>query len=310
MRMRSLSKLSFSGYSGGIACLESKFFTFQTRGWNFLTLRQAMPDDAYRNLVSDTVRFIKEHFAPQKVMLTSPENGAFFEKSAPLPPSPPPHSAPVIDFPPLSTGRKALNTASPALKPTPPPNKPPPDLHKIEKNRGEAPKERAPVQAPNEEWGRLLQRLAPHLALSDEIPPDAGAQKRANQWKEKAQAAPVAILSFGEKGQERVFLDSLASAIAQKLAPSAVIDAARLEREQNWEIFLEIDILKLILAPADFQKRPQLMRHYKEFPSTSQLYLGKVPLLVLSPVSAYLNNPSLKRTLWETLCQLLTPPSS
>jgi hypothetical protein len=257
-----------------------------------------MSQDAHQSLIADTVRFIKENFAPHEVLLSSSANCLFFKESRPapvqakvqpkvqpemqvpkpLPVPPPPKKSPVIVAPPPEVAKKSVVLEKPA----------------------------PPVQATNDEWKQLLGRLAPHLALSDQIPDDKTAQKLAGGWKTHTQVAPVVLLSFGEKGEERAFLDNLAKAIEQKLKPAKVVDAKQLEQEKTWDLFLESDLLKWILAPADFRKWPQLMQHYREIPAKSECYLEKVPLLVLSPFADYFKNPALKKDLWQTLCSSLS----
>lgn len=226
----------------------------------------------YRQLVSDTLAYIKQEY-----------------------PNPPP-SRPAPQ-------KKAEPPKE--VKVQPPVPKPP--IPKIEVEAKPRPQVQPPAE-PMEELRRLIQKTAPTLPLHREIPSDELAQQVANRWKQAAHLSEVMVLSFGENGQSLAFLQNLARAIDIDLRPAELIDTVKMDKEKKWEPFFESESLKWIIAPSrSIGKSSELVRFYRENPATQERFLGNIPIFFLSPFQDYFKNPALKRSLWNTLCQMLKP---
>lgn len=151
---------------------------------------------------------------------------------------------------------------------------------------------------------KTLQRIAPSVRLVDSIPDDTEAKKIANAWKEKLPDAEVVLLACDLGADTLEFLKTLAKAIDQNLAKTKILLAERYEKEKRWSLFLEKNLLRLIILSDGFQRFPELMHHYKAIPANAQFFLGKIPLLPLSPSSTY-RSLEHKASLWKSLCQML-----
>jgi hypothetical protein len=149
-----------------------------------------------------------------------------------------------------------------------------------------------------------LQRIAPNLKLIDQIPSDKQAKLIANGWKEKILNAEVILLVCDSSANTLKFLKALAKAIDQHLAKVKILMAERLEQQGRWDLFLDKNSSRLIIASDEIQKLPNLMRFYKSVPTHDQFFLDKAPLLILSPSSIY-ESLEHKALLWKTLCQML-----
>jgi hypothetical protein len=237
--------------------------------------------DAYARLIDDTLTFLKEEGFLEKRLFVSKESYAFFslakaeKKKTPLLP-------PVVQAP-AFIPREEPKKKEPAKTEEVTMAKPPPPLKK----------------EPHEEIRTLIARVHPHLPLASEIPSDEQGARIANAWREQEHVLPVALLSFSDHSKELSFLSQVATAITSHFLKASVIDGARLEREKKWDLFLKTPHLRLIIA----YQFPKVF--YLENLATSEKFLGKTPLLVISPPSFYLQNPEAKRTLWKTLCNLL-----
>ncbi len=151
---------------------------------------------------------------------------------------------------------------------------------------------------------KTLQKIAPSLKLIDHIPDDREAKRISNAWKEKVVDADAVLLICDSNSETLEFLKGLAKAIDQHLGKVKILMAERLEREKRWDLFLEKNSLRLIIASDAIQKLPELMHFYKSVPTHAQFFLDKIPLLVLSPVTVY-KSLEHKALLWKTLCQML-----
>lgn len=151
---------------------------------------------------------------------------------------------------------------------------------------------------------KLMQKIDPNFPILDQIPNDQIAKKIANRWKTKNQAAPFSILSAFETKEQRRFLESIAVALDIYFSPSKLIDAEKIEKENQWESFLSTQGLEMILiSDAALWQLPHLKAFYKENPSQGTRFLQKVPLFLLPDISLYFKDPRLKRSLWNSLCQ-------
>lgn len=153
----------------------------------------------------------------------------------------------------------------------------------------------------------LFSKVAPDVAIREEIPNDAIAKKIAMRWKTKNQTAPISILSLSEPQMQKTFLEKIAKALDTYHLPCRLISAETVEKEGSWNDFLSVPELKLIIS-CDYTlwQLTKLMSHYKENPTTGQRTLGTIPLFLLPDLSLYLKDPLLKRSLWKALCQKLS----
>lgn len=146
----------------------------------------------------------------------------------------------------------------------------------------------------------LLQRIAPQVKLSTEVPSDREAKRIANAWKQQALAAPVSLLYFGKNGKEGDFLRQVAKAIQDRWMPAQVIEDPTLD----WEFFLKAPQLKWLIAADPLPQ--ELKCFYRENITSGAKFLGDIPLISISQPALYLQNPLEKRALWNTLTSLLS----
>jgi hypothetical protein len=119
-------------------------------------------------------------------------------------------------------------------------------------------------------------------------------------------APEIILLSIASTPRENTFLSHVAIAIDQCIAPAKLIEATAFESDKEWQKLLESSSLKYIIAcHHKLNALPELMKFYHEDSSHGRHTLGRVPLLLLSDLSLYMQEPKLKRLLWQTLCQTL-----
>lgn len=130
----------------------------------------------------------------------------------------------------------------------------------------------------------------PLLKIVDKIPDDTLAKKK------KSKSPSIIILSFDDHPQHLEFLGNVSRAIESLGHSAQVIPAARIERENRWEGLVKMPGLKLVLVPRD----------------KIALYpvLKQAPLLLLLPISLYLQDSSHKAVLWKTIKGQLTSKGS
>ncbi len=194
--------------------------------------------------------------------------------------------------------------------PTPEPEKrepvsPPPPVVKIEKSAEPPPKPILPKPVVNFSAVRnVLSVVAPELAILNEIPNDALAKKLSERWKTKNQTAPLSVLVYQENAEQRAFLEEIAKALDVYFGPAKIVHAEEIEKEKQWETFLSVEGLKLVIV-CDYTlwQMSHLMRFYKEIPNSGVRVLGNTPLFLLPDLSLYLKDAHLKRSLWKALCQ-------
>jgi hypothetical protein len=253
-----------------------------------------MPD-RFLNLVRDTLAYLKDPLSPRQSILTTAENYAFFQKDEVKEPTiiqkqenrfPQPQQRTTFT-------EKAAAQPKPAAHNTPSSSKP---VQPIAADNA-MDSTQSPIK-------KTLQRIAPNLKLIDQIPDDEQAKRIASAWKEKISDAEVILLVCDSNADTLEFLKGLAKAIDQHLAKVKILMAERLEREKRWDLFLDKNSFRLIIASDGMQKLPELMRFYKSVPASAQFFLDKTPLLVLSSSTVY-KSLEHKALLWKTLCQLL-----
>ena len=152
-----------------------------------------------------------------------------------------------------------------------------------------------------DEIKRVLQIRFPSFALLS-TPPDDSESKKITEI--KPAATQVVILNYDK--QTPPFLKNLAFAIEQELATCQILSAPRLESEKGWDNLLRQTGLKLILT-TDYGlfSMPGGMQTFREIPKQAKSFLGNIPLLLLTDLSLYLNEPKLKPTLWRAICQMI-----
>jgi len=244
-------------------------------------------------LLKDTLAFLQDPLQPRGSLLASKEEWLFFQekKTKQLSPLVAPAATPIFIKPaPLPTEPVKKQPPAPqpvVLSPTPP-----------------TPVTAKPAPVAIEPLKKTVQQIAPHLALTDAVPDDAEAKRVASGWKETVTDAEVILLACDREQETLELLKNLAKAIDGHLARSKVIAAERLEKEKRWDLFLEKNRLRLLIASDQMQKMPELLRFYRAVPAQSQFFLGETPLLPLLPASTY-RAIDKKAALWKTLCQML-----
>jgi hypothetical protein len=151
---------------------------------------------------------------------------------------------------------------------------------------------------------KILSKCAPQLALLKEPPNDASAQKIASRWKTKNQGAPFSLLSFHESPSHQKLLTNLTSALDVVYGGARLIAAEGIEQAKQWEAFLSVADLKLIIVcDSTLWQMPNLLQFYRELPNRSERFLLNIPVFLLPDLTLYLKDPLLKRSLWKALCQ-------
>lgn len=241
-----------------------------------------------QDLISDTLAYLKDPLLPRQTLLGTAEEYAFFQVKVET-------KSESVAAKWVAPQKKEEKAAAPLTPPAPLPTP--------------IAVEKAAPPPPSSTMKQLLQKVAPAIKLTDQVPDDAEAKRIASGWKEKIADADVVFLACDSDAETLEFLKGLAKAVDQHLAKSKIIMAEKLEKEKRWDLFLEKNAFKLIIASAGVQSLPELMRFYKSYPSTGQLFLDQVPLLVLSPALTYRETDK-KASLWKTLCQTLSLKSS
>lgn len=273
------------------------------------------PENALKSLLSDLKTYLQQE-GPSFV-LSRPEEAAYFRKTftkaAPLPlpemqapaaielpKTTAPQPVAPVTHPPLAVNevKPVAPPAPPALPPAPSPKTPPPVLE---------PTHSLPIVS-FEEIRKVLGRVAPHLPVLSEIPPDTTAKKIANRWKTKNQTAPITLLYFQESPPQKALLEQITKAIDVYYGPAKLVFAETIEKEKQWETFLSVpELKKVIVCDYTLWQLSDLMRFYKENPTQGTRTLGTVPLFLLPDLSLYLKDPLLKRSLWKALSHQLQP---
>ena len=149
---------------------------------------------------------------------------------------------------------------------------------------------------------QAIKQHFPGIAVMESPPDDKVAHQVANKWKQATGIPDIAILSYREAPKEREFLGNVAKAICNQIAPSSVLSAVEIEHQDKWKKLLSAPNLKLIITcEKSMHSLSLMMKHHNT--KTSRQYLDKTPLLLLSNVSLYLRDPSLKLSLWNAICQ-------
>jgi len=251
------------------------------------------------SLIRSALLLLKE----EPAVLASPEDAAYFRarKEKPIPPVLPPEPV-----------RAALpKPAPPAPRPVSPPPAPEPaalapPVQEIKVAESVPIKEAAPAKSVSA-MRKVLEKIAPELAILDAVPDDTAAKQIANRWKTKNQAAPVSILAGGELPQHKALLHEIAVAIDVYFGPARLIEADPIEKEKQWNQFLASQGLRLVVVcDSTLWQLQNLRQFYKETPASGSRTLSDTPLFLLPDLSLYLKDPLLKRSLWKAICTKLS----
>jgi hypothetical protein len=254
-----------------------------------------MLESDLHQLISDTLVFLKDPLQSKQTLFSSAEEVEFFRvKTARQIPAP----VEVVNVPIRAPiGREPIRepiAKKPVLAPVVAEEKPSPPPVKTERT----------ATTPFAQIKTSLQRIAPHLCLIDEVPDDTVAKKVASSWKEKIPDVDVVLLACHMDSETLEFLKNLGKAIDTHLAKAKIIPADKLEKEGRWDVFLQKNSFRLIVASHGMQELKGLMSFYHAIPSQSRVFLDKIPLLALSEAAVY-KSIDHKASLWKTLCQLL-----
>ena len=149
---------------------------------------------------------------------------------------------------------------------------------------------------------KILAKIAGQIPILPDPPSDAPARAVAERWKTKNQSTPFSLLSFNEPAPQRQFLLHLAQALDVVFGGCSLIDAAGIEKENQWEAFLSTDVRLAIICDCALWQLPHLLPFYREIPSSSVKFLLNAPLFLLPDLTLYWKDPLLKRSLWKALC--------
>ena len=192
----------------------------------------------------------------------------------------------------------------PKAKPIPYVDQPPSPLKK--KEQKDLFFELEPTPAPRAEANltvrKILKEVDPELYLHESVPSDHKAKRIKEAWKEKRDTPAIPILFQGQK--HRSFIANIAKTIDVLYGSCRILE---IEPTKKWDLFLESENLKLIIAPDSMIfGTKEILPFYQENPQQNSRKLGKVPLLLLPDLSLYFKDPYLKRALWNVIKSALS----
>lgn len=235
----------------------------------------------YLQLVALTELHLLQEFPRKHRLMTDPETFAYFKhlaqqqpkvqpKEYSPPPVPPVSRLPVADVTPPPVPAAKLVEPTPQEKTAPPRTASPPKEKKMERIERSPPPE-STTAPPLSDMHALMKSLFPAHSLIDEIPSDQKAKRPPSS------VAQVIVLLGNEPPDQQLFLRQLAHAIDLWLAPAVI---ATVPPDSNVRI--------LIGSPA-----------------TLQAHDRECPQYALEELGSFLQDPSCKATLWQTLRSLL-----
>jgi len=242
-------------------------------------------------------------------VLCSPEDAAFFRQkhkpSTPVAPTVVP--PPIVFTPPPAPPKPPEPILSPAPTFTPPPPAPKPPEPVLTPTPVFTPPPPLPTAPTPTLLRTLLATVAPELTLLPDIPSDTLAKKIATRWKTHNQIAPITLLHYQELPEQTTFLEQLAKAVDVYFGPARLVNAERVEKENQWDAFLSVNDLKVVIAcDHTLWQLPNLRNMYREIPTQEKRLLKEKPLFLLPDLALYLKDPMLKRSLWKALCSFLS----
>jgi hypothetical protein len=175
----------------------------------------------------------------------------------------------------------------------------PPAPKKVDKNGAFLALEIPPAPREDAHLGiqKVLKEIDPDLYLHQTPPSDHRAKRIKEAWREKRDTPDIPILFQGQ--HYRSFINNIAKAIDTLYGSCRVVE---IEPQKKWDLFLESENLKLIIAPDSLIfATKELLPFYQENPKEKSRKLGNVPLLLLPDISLYFKDPYLKRALWNVI---------
>ena len=144
-----------------------------------------MLDSDFKQLIRDTLVFLRDPLLPKQTFFTSAEEHAFFRVKTSLAAVQP---------------KKAASMPPPLPPPVPRPFVAQPQKKEEPVAAAQEPKPQIKAQNPvktegSEQIKSTLLRMASHIKLVDEVPDDANAKKIASGWKEKIPEIEVVLLA-------------------------------------------------------------------------------------------------------------------
>ena len=229
-----------------------------------------MNQSAYLALIEDTLSYIKEL---QPKSLKSEET---------------------VELPPLPEPKKIV-TPKVIAKPLPTRAPLPPAPKKVDKSGAFSSLEIPPAPREDSHLGiqKVLKEIDPNLYLHKSAPSDHRAKRIKEAWREKRGTPDIPILFQGN--MYRSFVTKIAKAIDTLYGSCRLVE---IEKRKKWDLFLESENLKLIIAPDSLIfGTKELLPFYQE----KSRKLGNIPLLLLPDLSLYFKDPYLKRALWNVI---------
>ncbi len=151
---------------------------------------------------------------------------------------------------------------------------------------------------------KRAQKLYPQWKLHESPPSDEEAIKIASAWKIRASTTQIMVLTFSDKPLVRAFLTNLAKALHQSIAPTQLIDACAIDRENMWEAVLNIPNLQAIYAPPlETWRVSHLLQLVKTIPASGESFIGSCRLHFIQNIDIYLQSHEQKRLLWQQICR-------
>lgn len=249
------------------------------------------PYQEYLYLIKQTLLWIEEELPPFSKKLNSPFADTAFTPPKSLSPSKEPSSLIL---------KKEPSTC------IPPPS--PPQETKKEEPEKKASFSTLPFSIKERvfafsEIEAFFEKNFPSFERSSQIPSDELAKKLARSYLYKNQASEITILGFDISEKYHLFLENVAKAIELHFFPCSILWELK---SIDWHSFLQIDTLKLvILCETTLKQNKELLSLIRK-DLQGRYFLKHLPLFLLSDVSLYVKDPSLKKALWKNLCHQLT----
>lgn len=286
--------------------------------------------ERYQELIALTQLYLHREYSPKDTTLASPPVFRYFEQKAKLhpksqpalitpvlPPFAPPAAqksepAPILKTTtsPVPVLKTAASSASVQPKPAEPIALRPDDTSKAIipegfKKKGlslEIPAS-LPAYQIDESMRSLVQAQAPTLPILENIPDDTQARALRYAWQKENSIPAIIILSFNQTEQQLAFIKTMAKGISERLAPARVLSASKIEAEKKWDKLVGSSEIRLIIASDyEFFLQPGLQPYYRTDQQKGKHYLGNKPLLLLSDLNLYMQQPPLKLVLWQAIC--------
>lgn len=231
----------------------------------------------------------------EKVLPKSSLTPPLARKSEAPPPSLKKEQPPQIESLPPANPKKEEKIVLPVEKPT---------ISKKEEFLSLIPLEKPSYQQ-NSEVRKILEQIAPDIAILDTIPEDSPAKTKKEAFKNKKQPQIVFLVKKPEK-ELLTFLEQMVSALEVRFATCSLLFLNEISSSQELEKKLPSSLKIAIMIEKEFLRFTSLLPTYKEIPSQEKSYLGDIPIVFIKPLQTYLGNAENKRLLWKFLCQKMS----